>query len=173
MGSRTDEPTVEQLATQPLPRGLKRFMALLVCGGALLAVGAVVQPTPSSARPPQQAAATAPEAAASMLNLPVTQRDSTGSTQPASSGSALGKAPPADGEGRPLLGSLDGANYQLWIYAGAEGAVYTLADANGYVLAEGMTPNELTRRFPSVDLRGLLAGQGTRIMLAPETIREH
>lgn len=172
-GSRADGPTVEQLATQPLPRGLKRFMALLCCGGAVLALGAIVQPAPSSARSAPQAAAVYPEVPASTFNLALAQRGLTTPAQPTASGSSLGKAPPTDSQGRQLLGALDGSNYQLWIYAGTDGAVYTLADTNGYVLAEGMTPNDLTRRFPSVDLRGLQAGQGTKLMLAPEPAPQH
>jgi hypothetical protein len=152
---------------------LKRFMALLCCGGAVLALGAIVQPAPSVARSAAQVTPVYPEVPASMLHVALAQRGLAQGTAAAgsrpASGSPLGGAPATDAQGRRLLGALDGSTYQLWIYAGTDGAVYTLADTNGYVLAEGMAPDDLARRFPSVDLRGLLAGQGTKLMLAPDT----
>jgi hypothetical protein len=63
--------------------------------------------------------------------------------------------PLTDSGGRPLLGSLVGSQFNIWIYAGTEQPLYTVADAKGRAVVEGLIATEVFARFPQIPLTEL------------------
>jgi hypothetical protein len=68
---------------------------------------------------------------------------------------------------RPLLGTLVGSPYYIWVYAGPQGPLYTIADQSGKILATEVTAEQLYEQVPDASVEGLrLQTSGTNIMLA-------
>ncbi len=77
--------------------------------------------------------------------------------------------PITDSAGHPLLGSLVGGPYGVWIYSSPDGPLYTVVSQSGKVLREGMNVDEVYRAFPDLPIdrmRLMPAGDGTKLMLA-------
>lgn len=56
---------------------------------------------------------------------------------------------------RPLLGTLTGSPYFIWVYAGKTGPVYTVADRDGRILATEVDAETLYERLPEVSVQSL------------------
>lgn len=56
---------------------------------------------------------------------------------------------------RPLLGTLTGSPYFVWVYAGPSGPLYTVADRQGRILATEVDAETLYERVPDVSVRSL------------------
>jgi hypothetical protein len=71
---------------------------------------------------------------------------------------------------RPLIGTLSGSPYYIWVYAGREGPVYTVADKGGRILAVELTAEQLYAELPDASVKDLqlipTAGNPGPIMLA-------
>jgi hypothetical protein len=69
---------------------------------------------------------------------------------------------------RPLLGTLTGSPYYIWVYAGGTGPVYTVADRAGRVLAFELTADELYEQLPEASVKDLqlLPAEGKLMMFA-------
>lgn len=63
--------------------------------------------------------------------------------------------PPVVTSTRPLLGTLTGSAYFVWVYAGATGPVYTVADREGRILATELDADALYERLPEVSVTTL------------------
>jgi len=70
----------------------------------------------------------------------------------------------------PLLGELIGTTYRVRVYAGADGARYSVLTLSGELLFEGLEADEVYRVVPGLDVRELQAidGTGGAIMRATE-----
>jgi len=71
----------------------------------------------------------------------------------------------SDAELPPSLGTFEGRDYVLRVSAGPDGPRYTVTDASGLVLADGLTQQQVYERFPELQLETMTAGP---LMLAPE-----
>lgn len=61
-------------------------------------------------------------------------------------------APLTDRFGRPLLGSLKGKDYTVWIYSSRTAPVYTVVSGDGRILQEGLEVDEVYRAFPDLPI---------------------
>lgn len=68
----------------------------------------------------------------------------------AATGPQPGATPATPATGRPLLGRLEGSPFHIWIYAGPRGPLYTVMDAQGKLLAQEVTGEELYALVPEV-----------------------
>lgn len=90
---------------------------------------------------------------------------------PGAAGPATGpRAPAVDGKGRKLLGSLVGSNWHVWIYSDPTGPMYTVANSRGQVLAEGLSADDVYRRFPDlpIDRLRLIPAEGALMLADPK-----
>jgi len=90
---------------------------------------------------------------------------------PGAAGLATGpRAPAVDGKGRKLLGSLVGSNWHVWIYSDPTGPMYTVANSRGQVLAEGLSADDVYRRFPDlpIDRLRLIPAEGALMLADPK-----
>ena len=67
---------------------------------------------------------------------------------------------------RPLIGTLTGSPYYIWVYAGQHGPVYTVADQTGKILATEVTADELYQQVPDASVRDLQLIPNGAVMLA-------
>lgn len=67
-----------------------------------------------------------------------------------------------------FLGSLTSASYQIDVYVGRDGPLYSIADHRGTVLADRIRSDEMYARFPELDLPALHAEAGTQPDAASE-----
>jgi len=82
--------------------------------------------------------------------------------------------PPVVNSMRPLLGTLVGSPYFVWVYAGPAGPLYTVADRAGRILATEVDAETLYERLPevSVETLQLQAGApGPLMMVDPDSIQ--
>lgn len=78
---------------------------------------------------------------------------------------------PVNTSTRPLLGTLVGSPYHIWVYAGNNGPLYTVADQTGKILCTEVTAEELYDQVPgaSVDkLQLKTLTEGTNVMVVPD-----
>lgn len=67
---------------------------------------------------------------------------------------------------RPLLGTLVGSPYYIWVYAGPQGPLYTVADQTGKILATEVSAEQLYEAVPEASVEGLrLQTSGTNLMM--------
>ena len=62
--------------------------------------------------------------------------------------------------GWPLLGSLEGARYRVWIYSSPEGPAYTVIDEYGWIIEENLLEEEIREACPELELEGMIAPVG-------------
>jgi hypothetical protein len=72
----------------------------------------------------------------------------------AAAGTRLVDAPVVTSK-RPLLGTLTGSPYFIWVYASPTGPVYTVADRDGRILATELDAETLYERLPEVSVSTL------------------
>ncbi|MFT3684075.1 MAG: hypothetical protein QM783_03945 [Phycisphaerales bacterium] len=63
--------------------------------------------------------------------------------------------PPRVTSTRPLIGTLTGSPYFVWVYAGASGPVYTVANHEGKILAVELDADALYAQLPEVSVQTL------------------
>jgi hypothetical protein len=63
--------------------------------------------------------------------------------------------PPKITSTRPLIGTLSGSPYFVWVYAGSGGPVYTVADREGKILVSEVDAETLYDRLPEVSVQTL------------------
>ena len=66
--------------------------------------------------------------------------------------------------GQRLIGELLGREYRVRCHAGVPKPTYTVLSLEGSILAEGLSLEELPRRFPSLD--------PAKMVLAPSSVRD-
>jgi hypothetical protein len=67
---------------------------------------------------------------------------------------------------RPLIGTLTGSPYYIWVYAGQHGPVYTVADKRGRILATEVSADDLYQQVPDASVRDLQLIPNGAVMLA-------
>lgn len=80
--------------------------------------------------------------------------------------------PPVINSTRPLMGTLTGSPYFIWIYAGPTGPLYTVADRQGRILATEVDAETLYERIPEVSIQTLQlqpGAPGPLMMVDPES----
>jgi hypothetical protein len=113
-------------------------------------------------------------AVSAMLNPDRSLADAKAVVFPETTAAAPGGQPiitPRASAGHPLLGTLVGSPYHIWVYAGKNGPVYTVANTAGKILAQEVTAEELYEQVPgaAVDkLRLQALTEGTNIMVVPD-----
>jgi len=53
----------------------------------------------------------------------------------------------------PLIGSLIGRDYLVWIYSASDGPRYTVCEPDGFVLESMLRPDDVYRIFPDLDIQ--------------------
>lgn len=137
-------------ARRPIPAPVLRLAALLAAGGIFFGIATVMEPTPSVAGTGLLGAGSS--SAGGARRLGAAQPPTEGQPRPAE---VEVPAPATDEDGRPLLGSLVGAEHHVWIYSDASGPLYTIVSPQGRVLAAGLTADEVYRAFPKLPLHDL------------------
>lgn len=105
----------------PMPTTLVRAGALILGGGAVLLAANIVVPRGSEAKP-------------------IDNTDVRGGVTQA--GSQTGSLP-------AYMGTMQGARYTIDVYMGPRGAEFTVKDLAGNLLAQGLTSEELQKRYPA------------------------
>jgi hypothetical protein len=147
-----------------LPAPVKRLLALAGAVTCFIALSAVLNPDRSLAqarmdvdRAQQLRAGGAPGAQNSQ---PATVTDQTTLPEAEAIRSTIATS-------RPLIGTLTGSPYYIWVYAGRTGPVYTVANKQGRILAQELTADELYAQLPevAVDQLHLQPGDGKAVMM--------
>jgi hypothetical protein len=82
--------------------------------------------------------------------------------------------PPVVTSARPLLGTLVGSPYFVWVYAGANGPLYTVADRQGKILVTEVNAETLYAELPEVSVQTLQlqpGAPGPLMMVDPDSQR--
>ena len=76
---------------------------------------------------------------------------------------------------RPLLGTLTGSPYFIWVYAGETGPLYTVADRTGRILVKEVDAEALYEQVPdaSVTTLQLQAGVPGPLMMVDPSRQQH
>jgi hypothetical protein len=161
-----------------LPGPVKRLILAVGAGVAFVAISASLNPDSSLAR--------AREEASLALNQPSAISQAQGSSL-----AVLGGKPTATNASAPaarsgdaarlaiaapvatnlaLLGRMIGGPYNIWVYSGQSGPVYTVTSARGQILAVEKSVDELTSLIPDLGLENLRLE--TQVMMVdPDSIR--
>jgi hypothetical protein len=164
-----------------LPAPVKRLLYAGACLMLFIGVSAVINPDRSMASDRQLAIDARSQrearlALADGVNRPALATPSAAATTSASGTEATG---PVVASSRPLLGTLTGSPYFIWVYAGASGPVYTVADRSGRVLVQEVDAAALYEQLPQVAVEQLQlvpsapgASPGPLMLADPATQRE-
>jgi|GEM_PF-6195557 len=134
-----------------LPAPVKRLLYGAACVMLFVGVSAVVNPDRSMADDRELAIATRGQA----------KPQTTQATEPAPAGTTIQQAdqlrqsPDFRVSNRPLIGTLTGSPFFIWVYAGTTGPVYTVADNTGRVLAQELGAEALYAQLPQVAVEHL------------------
>jgi hypothetical protein len=82
--------------------------------------------------------------------------------------------PPVVTSARPLIGTLVGSPYFVWVYAGVNGPLYTVADREGKILATEIDAETLYQQLPEVSVQTLqlqAGAPGPLMMVDPDSIQ--
>lgn len=139
-----------------LPAPVKRLLYGGACIMLFVGVSAVINPDRSmaddravaiAAREQREALGGAQGAPRQLVNAPYSLN--TGGPSPAH------QSAPVIASARPLLGTLTGSPYFIWVYAGSSGPVYTVADKSGRVLVQEVDAQALYAQLPQVAVEQL------------------
>ena len=146
---------------EQLPAPVKRLVYLTMAVALFFGVSAVLHPGRSMAAARDNAAMKQ-----SRLMLATEADKMTGSVQ------RTPIQPPVITSSRPLIGTLTGSPYFIWIYAGPKGPLYTVAARDGRILATEVDAETLYEQLPEVSVQTLQLQKGAPgplMMVDPDT----
>jgi hypothetical protein len=134
------DPGTERLFGMDLPRPIARGIAVLIAVVVYAAVSSIARPGRSSAEPP------------GVKVTPTYQMPVISAARDGQKAVGAAQAPATNSRGERLLGQLIGGERLVWIYAGHDGARYTVATRDGRILQEDLAADDVYRSFPELDI---------------------
>lgn len=147
-----------------LPRPVKRLVYASLCVALFMSVSAVLHPERSMADIQAQGE----------MNQSRVILASEADKLAANSNIKTIQAPTIK-SARPLMGTLTGSPYFIWVYAGENGPLYTVADREGRILATEVDADTLYERVPEVSVQSLQLKTGNPgpLMMVDPASQQH